>query len=43
MYDSIEQTFDLLKSEAVDLTSQNFESEVLHKDAVWVIQVYTDW
>lgn len=43
MYDSIETTFDLLKSDAVELTAQNFESEVLHKDDVWVIQIYTDW
>ena len=43
MYDSIETTYDVLQSETVELTTANFESEVLQTDAVWVIQVYTDW
>ena len=43
MYDSIEQSFDLLQSDAVELTSANFADQVLHKDQVWVIEVYTDW
>ena len=43
MYDSIETTYDLLQSDTFDLTSSNFVSEVLEKDAIWVIEVYTDW
>jgi curved DNA-binding protein CbpA len=43
MYDSIETTFDLLASEAVELTAATFDNLVTQRDDVWVIEVYTDW
>lgn len=43
MYDTIETTYDILKSDTTELTSGNFDSEVLQTDSVYVIQVYTDW
>jgi len=43
LYDSIELSYDPIQSEAVELTSDTFTSQVLQRDDVWVIQVYTDW
>jgi len=45
LYDSVETTYDLLRSEATELTAANFDRLVLHspRDEVWVVELYTDW
>lgn len=43
MYDQVEVAYDVLKSEAIDLTVENIDRLVYQSDAVWMIQVYSDW
>jgi hypothetical protein len=42
-YDATSAGYEILVSDATDLTEANYESLVLQSDEPWVIQVYTDW
>lgn len=43
MYDQVEISYEPIKSDAVELTAENIDQLVYQSDAVWFIQVYSDW